>query len=84
MSTLGIWRGPIIAGLIAVVGIPAGLRRRLRRGRAVERLAEAFASQYSQGYPEQFDAWLGYFTGRRETVDGIKLIQPEDVTSSPG
>jgi hypothetical protein len=83
METLGIWLGPVIGAVIVVIGIPAGLRFRSHRGRAIKRLAGAFAAQYSHGYPEQYDAWLEYFTGRRENAEGINLIKPEDVTSTP-
>ena len=49
--------------------------KRLRKGRAIERLAAAFAHEYSVGYPEQYDAWYDYFTGRREDAEGINLIK---------
>lgn len=53
MLTLGTWLGPIIAAVIAVVGIPAGLRLRFRRGHAIERIAAELARQASAGNDEQ-------------------------------
>lgn len=58
MLTLGTWLGPIIAAIIALVGIPAGLRVLFRRGRAIERLAAEIARQYSAGYLEQYGSSL--------------------------
>ena len=77
MLTLGTWLGPIIASIIAVIGIPAGLRIRFRRGRAIERLAAAVAQQYSERYPEQYQGWHDYFTGRRKDAEGITKLPPQ-------
>jgi len=65
VATLGIWLGPIIAAIIAVIGIPAGLRIRSRRGRAIRRIAERLASEDStdRGYPDEYDKYLAYYQG---------------------
>lgn len=80
MTTAGIWLGPIIAALIAVIGIPAGIRFRSRRGRAIDRIAAELASRRAQGYEEQYPEWVEFFSGRRADADGI-VNPPAGLTS---
>lgn len=62
-----LWFGPIIAAVIVAVGIPTGLRIRMRRGRAIERIAErlAFEDSEARGYPDEYDRYLQHYLGRR-------------------
>jgi hypothetical protein len=95
MATLGIWLGPIIAAIIAVIGIPAGLRFRSRRGRAIRRIAERLASEDStdRGYPDEYDKFLDYYQGgadwqgtpgRRGRPGGGAAGQPDQAAVTPG
>jgi len=56
---------PIIAAIIAVIGIPAGLRIRFRRGTAIRRIAErlAYEDSWAHGYPDEYDKYLEHYTG---------------------
>jgi hypothetical protein len=67
MLTLGTWLGPIIAAIIAIIGIPAGLRIRWRRGRAIQRIAEllAWEDSHGRGYPDEYDTYLEHYLGGR-------------------
>jgi hypothetical protein len=66
---------PIVGALIVAIGTPAVLtvllRRRSRRGRAIERLATEAAHEQStyRGYPDESDGWFDYFTGRSKEAD---------------
>jgi hypothetical protein len=63
MQTLGIWLAPMLAAIIAVVGIPAGLRWRSRRGTAIRRIAERLAREDSggRGYPDEYANYLDHY-----------------------
>jgi hypothetical protein len=62
------WFAPIVAALIAVIGIPAGLRIRTRRGRAIRRMAErlAWEDSWGRGYAEEYDKYLDHYLGGQE------------------
>jgi hypothetical protein len=54
--------------VIVAVGIPAGLRIRTHRGKAIRRIAERLASENStaRGYPDGCDWYLQYYLGGQE------------------
>jgi hypothetical protein len=81
MQTLGIWLAPILAAMIAVVGIPAGLRWRSRRGTAIRRIAERLAWEDStaRGYPDEYDRYLQHYVGGPDwqgTADDVSTATP--------
>lgn len=64
---LATWLSPVLAAVVASVGVPVGMRlSSIRRTRtlALERIASYIAERTTQGYDWQYPYMLEFYAGR--------------------